>query len=387
MQSEVQPWRLTIYSPLGVRRGWIAAPAQLSATLRANAVSIVTVTVPTSHPHVSHLLEPGARVVVEHDVAWDAPETGPDWRHVLSGPVRSRQGHGPQASATVTVTVADDYRLLSRVLAWPVPTAPIDAQTSTHDVLTGPAETVAKTLVQRNAVDRLGLPVTVEPTQGRGPTITVAARMTSLADVIGTALTDAGLTMHVKQVINGGALHLAVSVQQRRTHTRPLTEESGAVRAWQYALSEPEATRVIVGGPGEGVERTFLQVIDIAREVEHADLIEAFRDATDATTVSLLAARGAQTLAETAPTSGLSLELADTPGLRPLRDIAVGDRVTVDVGGQRITDTLTEIRVKWDASSGTTTTPVVGGWSGSPQRALTNIVGRLARTVARQQRR
>lgn len=382
MDSEIQPWRITVYDRAFNRLGWVDAPSQLTCTLRRNAIGTANFTVPTTHRMMASLLTEGARVVLEHDVAWDVPGR-PLWVHALSGPIVAAASQGPSQTASATFTVADDWRLLRRVLGWPLPSAPLDAQTVERDALAGPAETVAKDLIRRNAVDRLGMPVTIEPDGGRGADVSIGVRMAPLADALLPAVEQAGIDITVRQQDAG----LYVAVREGTQHPRALTEESGALRSWSHSSSAPEASRIVVGGQGEGVARSFRQVVDGERETLYGEISEAFLDATDVTTSAQLDARGSQQLAERAATSGLSVTLADAPSLRLLRDIHVGDRLAIRIGPVEVIDVLREATISWRPDTGLRVTPAVGGWTSSPQRELVNIVSRIAREVSNLGRR
>jgi len=285
---------------------------------------------------------------------------------------------GPAPGATFTFTASDDWALFRGVLGWQVPGAPLTGQSAAeYDTRTGPAETVLKAYVTANAVTRLALPVTVAPDLGRGDDITVSCRMHPLADRLFPAVELAGLGATVVQSGAG----LLVDVREPATHPHELSETSGAIRAWSLARSAASATRVVVGGPGEGTARTFRAVTDAALETSIGQVLEKFRDATDADTTTLLDERGAVTLAEGAPTSGLSVDLVDTPDMRYGRHLLVGDVLTLRLGDVVVTDTLREVRMTWKPGTGPRVTPHVGLWDASPFDQLSRSVAQIARTV------
>jgi len=375
--SEEQPWRVSLFDADFTNARDLGAVSSLSVTPRWNSTPAATITVPGTHPRLAELLADGVRVVIEFDTSWDTPGA-PAWLQVFSGPLRGFSATGPAGASSFTFTAAGDWRLLRRVLGWQVPDAPLSGQSaSEYDSRTGAAETVLKGFVTANAVDRLGLPVTVSTDQERGESITVAARMHPLADVLFPAVELAGLGALVSQGPDG----LVVDVREPVVHEYELSESSGAIRSWKLARSAHDATRVVVGGPGEGTARTFRSVVDAALESATGDVLEVFKSATDASTNSLLDDRGALTLAETAPTSGLSVELADTPDLRYGTSFLVGDVVTLRVGDVAVTDTLREVRMTWSPSTGPQVVPVVGLWDASPVDALARAVSRLALSV------
>jgi hypothetical protein len=381
--SEVQPFRITVFDSTFGRLGWVGNPQSLSVTPRKNGVGTASLTVPAGHLMHGPLTTAGTRVVIEYDVAWDT--AGPsDWRHALSGWAGVYTAAGQGAQSTFTYNVSDDWVLLQEVLGWPVPGSAIGSQSgSEYDTRTGVAETVAKAFITANAVTRLGLPVTVEATHGWGDSITVAMRMDKLADKLFPLVEQAGVDLTVRQSGSG----LLVEARQPVTHAQVLTAESGAIRNWSLSRTAPDATRVVVGGQGDGTARTFRARTDATAETAWGRIVEGYTEATDVTTTALLDARGDAALVENAAKSGLSLELADTPGLRLFRDFMVGDVVTLLVAGIPITDTVREATLSWTAREGVKVTPSVGGWDNSPLKKFGRDVAAIAKNVAKLTRR
>lgn len=369
------PFRIAVYDKHLTRRGWIGDPVAVSFKPRHNGQGLVEITLASDHVRVPDLIAPGARVVT----TYAGTET-------ISGPVRGVAGQGPAAQGLITVTVHDDIRLLWRVLGWASPTKPVTQQgdDGAYWKATGPAETVLKAAVQANAVTRLGLPVTVAPDQGRGAVIPggVSLRFHPLGDRILTQLEQAGLGVTVTQAgpANQGT-GLLVDVYEPKVWPRPLTEAGGTLVDWSWNQAPPEATRVVAGGSGEGTARAFLTTTDTARETTWGDVIEVFRDARDAEDTATLTARAQETLTEGAPTSGLSVTLAETGVFRygGPNGVRVGDTITVRVAhGVEITDILREATISWAADDGLTVTPTIGKHTDDPTQELANAVSALA---------
>jgi len=365
-------FEITVYDKAFARRGWVGNPQALRVTVRHNALGTATLTLASDHRRLTDLVAPGARVVITYD-----------GQHLLSGPVRRLRGKGPGLSGTVEVDVEDDWRLLTRVLGWPVPGAALTAQTVAYDVRTGPAETVVKGLVTANAVTRLGLPVTVATDQARGGTISTSHRMHPLIDRLLPALDGAGLGVTVKQ---SGAGFL-VDCYVPRVYPRTLTEASGVVQDWSWSQAGPTATRVVLGAQGEAEARDFISSADMAREAEWEDVIEVFRDGRDSSDATVNANRLAEALTEGAPKSGLAVTLSETKTFRYGRTVAgggvlVGDRVRVEVGpGVVVEDVLREATLSWTTGDGLEVTPVIGERTDDPDTALARSLTALARGV------
>lgn len=362
------PFTVEVYDQAFVRRGWVGDPVELAVTVRHNARGTASLTVTADHPRLTDLTAPGARLVIRYD-----------GRFLMSGRVRLRSGQGPALAGQVTLAVVDDLRVLWEALGWPVPTAGITQQgTAAYDTRTGPAESVLKAYVSANLVGRLGRPLTVAPDLGRGATITASLRMHPLADRLLPMVDAAGIGVTVRQEGAG----LLLDCYTPSLHPRTLSEQSGVVQSWSWSSADPEATRVVGGGQGEGTLRTFRQIVDVARESEWADVVEVFRDARDAATTALLDERVQEALAEGAPTAGLSVSLAETATFRYGRAVTRGDRVRMDVGpGVVVEDVLREATLGLTRVDGLTVTPVIGQRSDDPSMTLARAVGALGRAV------
>lgn len=371
------PFTVTVFTKAFAKVGTVGDPQSLVATLRHNQVGTAALTVRSNHHRVPSLSAHGARVVIAYRGT-----------QIMSGVVRLRQGEGPGDKGSVTFQVSDDFRLLSRVLGWQVPTdvtaSGTLAQSATaYKTYSGAAETAIKAAVTDNAVNRLGLPVTVAADQLRGSSVSVKVRMHPLADRFLPAVDAAGIGVTVKQATAGG---LVFDCYAPATYPRTLTEASGVVQEWSWSEADPDVTRVVVGGSGEGTLRKYRLVKDAAREAEYGDVIEVHRDSRNTDLDADMDASGAETLTEGAPTAGLSVRLAETSTFRydptGAAGIRVGDRVTLAVGGGvTVTDVLRECTLSWTAGNGLEVTPTVGDRSDDPSRSLVKAVGRIARSI------
>lgn len=362
------PFELTVYDAGFNRRGWVGAPTSVEFVPRHNAVGHCKITVDARHPRVPDLVTPGCRMAIRY---------GDDTQ--MTGRVGHIAGTGPRAQETVTVTVEDDFRLLTRLLGWPNPAGTLAQQgaAAAYDTITGPAETVVKTLVQRNA-GRSVPPVQVAASAGRGSQVQASVRMHPIADRVLTAVDAAGIGVTVIQ----SGTSLVVDCYEPPLLPRVLSEEGGQVVDWSWTLAGPSATRVVVGGQGEGTAREFVSVVDSAREAEWGETIEVFRDARDSDDPAVLAQRGEETLAEGAPTTGLSLTLAESRGMRYGTHVRVGDRVTTSIApGADVTDVLREARIVWTVDAGLHVTPVVGERSDDTSTLLRRRIQTLARGI------
>lgn len=358
MATEV-PYEILVYSGWDFK-GWVGRPIDLKPIIRHNVKSTATFTLDADHLRVADLMAPGARVMI--------------YRHgefQMSGPVTLSTGDFSVAS-TLVFSVEDDFRILNNWLAWPVPGAALTSQNVEYRTITGPAETVVKTVMAENAT-RLGFPLTVAPDLGRGTSSTYTFRFHPVYDRLFPAVDQAGIGISVQQSGAG----LTLDCYAPRTYPHTLSTESGTVIGGTYSLAGPTATRVVVGGQGDGTARTFKGYTDSTREADWTDIIETLQDARDSGAADVYASRAAEVLAAGASLGGLSLVLSETPNFRyGGSGLRVGDQVTAEVNGQMFTDTLREAHLSWD-SSGDLAIPVIGERKNDPDIKLAKRIRAL----------
>lgn len=368
------PLQIEVFDKTFKQVGTVGNPKFATAIPRFMAPGLFTFAIAASHRMVSDLVADGARVRVL-DAAGE---------HVMSGTVSRFAGVGPEAVAMLEFSVVDDFAILQQVLGWVVPTAGIDQQgtAGSNWTMTGAAETVLKTAVKQNAVDRLGLPITIPTTQGRGAPVSARLRFQPLYDRLfpvedGAGIAESGIGVGLRQSGSG----LVLDVWEPQTYLKPLNEKSGIVQDWSYSHQRATTTRVVVGGQGEAQLRVFRSRVDAAREAAQGWKRESWRDARDTNDPNVLYARADETLFENGPKTGLSITLAETANFAYGSAYKVGDRVTLDVGGLLITERLQECTLSWTADGGFVSRPRVGERSDDPDRTLAKRVVQLARTI------
>jgi hypothetical protein len=287
------------------------------------------------------------------------------------------------------VTVEDDWRVLREILGWPVPVAEITDQSGAeYRTYTGNAESILKAAVEENGVYRLAVPgLTVAPNLNRGAVIPggVPLRMHPLADRLYPALTEAGIGVSVKQV----GSNLVLDVYEPQTHPRALSVRGRTLKQATLTRKRPTASRVIVGGQGEGTARNFRQVVDTAREAQYGMRAETFRDARDNDAGDVMDARAAETLVEAGPQNGIALTLAGSgifqygPG-----GFHVGDRIPVEVApGVVITEVIQECTLKWVSPQYASSDPKVGELTNQPERVTAQRMAALNKRLRNQEAR
>lgn len=322
-------------------------------------------------PGVNELSAPGARFEVYRDGtllnAYRMVETV--WR-------------GPGRLGTATIEGSSYSDLLDRLVGYPSPTQTIPSGTAgtftaAYDVRTGPAETVIKGAITA-AANRIGEPVVVYPSQGRGATTRVDLRVGNLADELYPKADAAGVCVRVTP--DPGGVGYLVDVVSRGQIGMVLTETMPIVADWELTVKAPGASRVLVGGQGEKVLRTFYALTaGDGREGEWGARSEVFRDARDADDNTVLAARAAETLADTASQYGISLRLVESSGFQWGAGYRLGDQVSVRVRGLLVADWIRQIEWSWTRDGGFTAAPIVGERKGTETQELAGVVGAIVR--------
>lgn len=372
------PFEILVYSKNYAFLCWVGAPEHLDMVLRHNDVSTASLTVALNHPELANLDADGARVVIRYHE-----------EDVLHGIAEMTAAKGPSVMGTVTFTVTDHFRLFKRILGFPNPTGltvagtlPSQGEDTAYYKKTGPAETIVKDFVTKNAITRLAESVTVAPDLARGATIPggVSIRMHPLYDRLFPAVDQAGIGVTVRQVEDVG---LVVDCYTPSVYPIQLSEDGGTVTMFSWTKANPTKTRVVAGGQGDGVARAWVYVTDPALESQYNDIIEEFRDARDAETNAILTNRANESLTAGKPLAGLSLTLSESKTFRygGADGVHVGDQVSIDVGSFVITDVLREARFNWDWQTGLTVTPSVGEKVQSPEDQVASAVRQLARGI------
>lgn len=350
----MNPFVISVFDNAYAPQDWVGAPLELDATVKKNAAAELVFKVDADDEQLVPLLADGARVVVEyrHD------PTDPDSpMFLVSGMVQEVKG-ASGLDGTREFQILDDFAYVMSIKGWPNPTGDINHQgdDSAYYTVTGPAETVVKTLVSVNAT-RMGIPVTCATDLGRGDTITVSVRNHPLGDRLFPAVDQAGIVVTCRQVGTG----IVVDCYEPAVLTDELTEASGVVQSGTFDLTAPTMTRVVVGGAGEGTARTFVQRINTAAEAAFGVVIEGFVDARDATLTATLEDRGDAALAAAAPGATVTASLSETDDFRFGVTVNLGDLVPIALNNApTVTDEVTACAFAYTADQGLVVTPQVG---------------------------
>lgn len=364
-----------VYDKAFKMRGTVGDPLFVTVIPRFNTPGQATLSVRSNHPRIPDLVADGARVRFVNGAG----------EHIMSGWVNNIRGSGPEASGHLEFDITDDLAVLRTILGWVVPTAAITAQGSagTNWTMVGPAETVLKTAVAQNGYTRLGLPITMATTQGRGATVKASLRMQPLFErlfpvVDGAGIEKSGIGIEMRLVPDFG---LELYVYTPTVRAQPLTELSGIVTSWSFSLKAATVTRGVVGGQGEGTLRTWREKSLAELETRIGWKHEAYRDARDSPDPTVLYSRLDETFTENSEKAGIDITLSETANFRYGQSLKVGDTVTIIVGGRTFTETLNEATLSWTADGGFVTRPRVGEHSDDADVGFLKVIRSIARSI------
>lgn len=342
-------------------------PESMAVTPIHNGVGTAALTLRGNHSKLSKSAQPGNRCRILYRDEF-----------LFSGPIRRYNEEGTAKNSTATLGFDDDNRLMYTWLGWPVPTAALTAQGLAEDKITGPVETIVKTFLTRNLVTRLGVPITVVPTQGRGASNTVGLRMIPGADKLVPLIEAANLGFTFQHVGNG----IQFDMYSPRVFPHQLSEAGGTITNMSYGWEAPSATRTVVGDEGTEEVRAFRSRIDTTLESTWGkhNLAEVFTSASDTTVAAELDARGDQTLVDNAPKSGLNVTLSESKHFRYGGDgLRVGDQVPFRIGGVLRQDLLRSVAIVWNKEEGPRVVPVLGNLDNSPDKKMFAVMLKIQR--------
>jgi hypothetical protein len=314
----------------------------LTAVVRFNNVGNWAITLPADNPKADLLRQPGAGLIIN----------GPDGV-ILSGPTTAAKliqtADNPQGDWRIEGV--DDSVILGERLAYPDPAEP-DAgdQATAYDEITDLASTVMYHYVGANMgptapIERKIPNLELDADLGLGTTVVGKARF----DVIGPLITKIaaidGLGFTIRQVDD----ELIFSVYQPNdlTDSIRLDVENNRLASSEFTYAAPKATRAIVAGQGQGVDREIVEVSTVDSELSETTWerrIEIFKDQRDSDDTTLLTQSGVEILAEDGKTqNAISVKPADNGLMRYGLDWNLGDLVSVVAGNESVSAVVTEV--------------------------------------------
>ena len=333
--------------------------------------------------------------------AFDAPETV--WLDVVINDVMPWTGHITEIKIRFSrekgyITDFDcegAKAVLDNLLVYPDPGSPVEIQSAAESFkLTGIADDVAGTVI-RDAAQRQGVPVEFFPgsSEAGGTTnISVAARMAGVGKTLEDALGAVGLGLRARYWYPGIGLPdftkgpgvVIVDVVEPATNDVVMWGEADLLDGG-VTITPSSSSSLVVGGPGQGVERQYVLLDDYATGSTMTPWggLQAYVDAPpaqgqefvpqdDSRVVNARAAARGGVVADMTVEDGSPFEFG--------RDYLLGDVVTAEVAGIRTRAQITEITVSVSPDSGRKVTPRIGDKKAtSPLAALVGVVADLAR--------
>lgn len=307
-----------------------------------NGIGSWTVSIPSINPVADLLRAPGAGIIFS-----DANGT------LLSGPTKTAvlEQTADDPDGVWVISGVDDSVLLAERLAYPDPaSADANDQSQAYDVRSGAAETVIKEYVAANIGSSAGTTravanLTVEATAGLGATVTAQARFETLQELIYPLAQSAGLGYTVNQVADD----LVFSVYEPTDVSALVRMDlaNGQLSKTNYTYASPQATRVVVGGAGENVERIFYDgstVESLIAEGAWGRRIEVFIDNRGTQDAAQLEQTVVSALVDNGRTiQNLSVTPSDFSAMRYRYDWGLGDLVTVVVNETEATAVVTQV--------------------------------------------
>ena len=318
--------------------------ATFKATLKFNNVGSWEISIPEVSKAADLLRTPGAGLICTNNVTGQVLFSGP-----TVAAVNEKQAGVP--FGVWAIRGATDGIILGEHLCYPTPsTADVTLQTSAYDVATGVASTVMYGYVQRNigssapaARKITGLSLAADA--GLGSTVTGSARFDNLGEYLTTLATVSTpqLGFDVKQ--SGSGIQFSVYQPSDKTATVRMDTANGTLQKTTYGYGYG-STRAIVAGQGVGTARTFQEVTtsaSTAAESTWSRRVEKFVDQRNTNDATQLSQAGLDELASGGTITSLSVVPSSDTTMAVFKDWGLGDKVSVVVGSQQVSATVSAI--------------------------------------------
>lgn len=338
----------------------------LKMVKRFRNVGSWTMSLPCEYDMAQQLAQPGRGIIVYGPV--DAVGT---IGVMFSGNVDSftKEESSDDLDGTYHFVGNDDNIHFADGLAWPEPSNPdVTTQTESHDVRTGPAETLIRGYLGDNLVP--GIAPAARAVTGltlgaasafQGSSVKMSARF----DVMGQLLNDIAVAGGVgfELLQSGGSIALRVYTPEDKSDYVQMDLQNDLLTKTSYGFGAPKATRVIVAGQGEGVDRQFIYTTSVdaaAAETAWRRKVEVFKDRRDTDDPVELTQEGTSIIDENGKTiTSLSVVPNDEETMQYGIDWRLGDIVSVVVDDTVLAAVVTEAVIAIDAE-GVRTAATIG---------------------------
>ena len=344
----VEELLIEVRDPDLIRIGQLRSHDLVGATfvVRYNNVGSWSIKLPHGHHLGEYLRQPGYGIIL----------TGPDGSTIFSGPTLSARLTQSQDNieGDWEIVGASDELLISERLAYPKPTtADVTAQTDDYDDRSGEAEFVIKSFIDANMgasapAERQTPHLVIENNQSRGEIVSAAARFDNLQELIYDLAQVGGIGYQLIQV--GNALKFEVYEPVDRTSTVRMDIQNRKLSSSVLSYGVAGVTRAIVGGKGEGKNRTFIErtsTESLTAEATWSRRIETFIDARGANNLDELNTAGDEVLIDKGKTiTEMSVTPSNDQTMRYGIEWFLGDKVTVVNNGIETSAVVTEVGIQ-----------------------------------------
>lgn len=308
-----------------------------SAVFRNNDVSTWQLNVDGNNPR-SNRFKPGWGIRILDDYG----------NQLLSGPAISIEEVVSADNTTRTLNISglsDDVYLMDSLII-PDPEKGAEANADLWKA-SGPIETVVKKLVDEqigpSAPDDYRIEhLIVSPDEKRGKSVSVSERFTNMLEVMQEQIGD--LLFSIQQT--GRNLEFIVAEPRDYRRKIRLTRHNAAVGRYTAERSAPTATEVIVGGVGTGSTRKLWR--ELGEVGEWGRRITTFVDRQSTSDSNELKQAAENELEDKGEKASVTFEANELERLKYGRDFRIGDKITVDLDGSLIQDTLQIVEFSWD---------------------------------------
>lgn len=335
---EIHPRDADLGRTLDPVSGW----TELELVERFNLPDTWTLTGPVE---VMRVFEPGMGCLLDLD-----------GEQVASGQARTfvrtrvTDPESGQVENTLTVGFVSDLDVLADRLCWPVPshalTTSLSTFVSSHDVRTGPVETVLLGYVGANAGPAASIvsrrtPTLALPTSlGRGGSTTVKARMDNLGTLVHDLAEAGRLRVNVAHDESTGTPRRLLTVDSVPDVSADVVfgdveslRATAFVTDLEYRLEAPSVTDAILFAAGDLEARQGARFTDESAVSLWGRRKELLVDQRQTDDVTEIARAGAESLEEGASPVSLSFSVADSADVRYRRDYGIGWKVGVELPG------------------------------------------------------
>jgi hypothetical protein len=281
---------------------------------------------------------------------------------IFSGPYRSYRREWDGEKNTISVSGIDETGLLAGRLAHPQPGTDNPPYNVSAYHIVGPdyADAVLWAYINANgpgAGDAARyLPINAYTGLNIGSEISGHLRWQNLLEALAELAQQGGIGFRLAHR-SGTLLDFEAYVPVDKSADVVFSAEFGNLSGFEYNQKADEASIIYVAAQGEGTART---VYKYEAPYSPWPIWEFFRDRRDVPddAPDELVATALEEAAKYNNQHGLTISPLNLPGQRLFVDYNLGDRVSIDVDGQRITDVVREVRLELQAE-GEFITPVI----------------------------